>query len=186
MFDLPITITAIVADVSEANIVEEIFTSFKIDWPYFIAQCISFALVVLILKLFAFNPILAMLEERKSRIAEGEDKLKRIEDQLAETDARTQKALDEANEKAQQLVSEAKESSQVLADQKSREAIVAAKQIIERAEEAAKQLREKEVEQLRKEFGRLVVATTCQVTGKELTEADQQRLNQEAMSKLDA
>jgi len=59
-----------------------------------------------------------------------------------------------------------------------------AQRIIAKAEEAAKQERAEMLKELRAEFGRLVVATTAQVTGKVLDESDQKRLNQEAVSKL--
>jgi F0F1-type ATP synthase membrane subunit b/b' len=38
--------------------------------------------------------------------------------------------------------------------------------------------------ELKQEFGRLVVATTSQVAGKELNAADQKRINDEAVSSL--
>ena len=38
--------------------------------------------------------------------------------------------------------------------------------------------------ELKQEFGRLVVATTSQVSGKILTQDDQNRINQEALSSV--
>ena len=52
---------------------------------------------------------MALLEQRKNRIAEGEEKLKRIEKQLAESEAMTAAALEKANEDAKRLIEEAKE-----------------------------------------------------------------------------
>ena len=40
--------------------------------------------------------------------------------------------------------------------------------------------------ELRKEFGRLVVNTTTQVTGKVLDEEDQKRINEEAMAGVES
>jgi F-type H+-transporting ATPase subunit b len=39
--------------------------------------------------------------------------------------------------------------------------------------------------ELKKEFGRLVTATTAQVTGKVLTDEDQRRINEEALAKVE-
>jgi len=57
----------------QSGIVETIKTTFGLNWPFFIAQVINFFLVVFILKKFAFGPIQQMLEQRRARIAEGED-----------------------------------------------------------------------------------------------------------------
>ena len=45
--------------------------------------------------------------------------------------------------------------------------------------------REKMEAELRKEFGRLVTATTAQVTGKVLNDDDQRRINEEALAKVE-
>ena len=42
----------------------------------FVAQVINFFIVIWVLKKFAFGPIQTMLEQRRNRIAEGEEKLK--------------------------------------------------------------------------------------------------------------
>ena len=39
--------------------------------------------------------------------------------------------------------------------------------------------------ELKKEFGRLVTATTAAVTGKELNDADQKRINEEALKSVE-
>jgi len=81
------------ADAAKSGLLE----TFRVDWPYFAAQFINFIIVILVLKKFAFGPIQAMLEQRKNRIAEGEEKLKRIEEQLADSEKATQAAIDKAN-----------------------------------------------------------------------------------------
>ena len=97
--------------------------TFGVDWPFFVAQLVNFIIVILVLKKFAFGPIQNMLEQRKTRIAEGEEKLKRIEQQLAESEQRTQEALEKANADAQRLINEAKESAAAPSEKKSQEAV---------------------------------------------------------------
>lgn len=159
--------------------------TFGVDWMFFIAQLINFIIVIIVLKKFAFGPIQNLLEQRKSRIAEGEEKLKRIEQQLAESEQRTQEALDKANADAQRLINEAKDSAAALSEKKAQEAVASAQQIIAKAEEAAAAERKTVQAELKKEFGRLVTATTAKVTGKELTEADQKRINEEALASVE-
>ena len=102
-----------------------IIDNFGVSLPLLTAQFINFVLVILILKIFAFGPIQAMLEQRKNRIAEGEEKLKRIEKQLAESEATTAATLEKANNDAKRLIEEAKESASALTEEKTQEAIKA-------------------------------------------------------------
>jgi F-type H+-transporting ATPase subunit b len=167
------------------GIVETIEKTFGLSTPFFIAQVINFFLVVFILKKFAFGPIQAMLEQRKARIAEGEEKLKRIEQQLAESEKTTAAAIAKANEDATRLINEAKEGAHAFSEQKAQEAIAQAQQILAKAEAAAKAEREQISAELKREFGRLVANTTAQVTGKVLTADDQKRINEEALAKVE-
>lgn len=169
---------------SEAAASGNLLETFGVNWKLFTFQLINFVIVILVLKKFAFGPIIAMLEQRKNRIAEGEEKLKRIETQLAESEERTAAALDKANADAKRLIDEAKESAANLTEQKSQEAIASAQAILAKAEEAAKAERAQMVNELKADFGKLVAATTASVTGKVLTEEDKKRINEEAVASV--
>ncbi len=174
--------TAAAAPVEEADVVTRIVKTFGVNTPLFTSQVISFLIVCFVLKKYAFGPVQAMLEQRRARISEGEEKLKRIEKQLAESEQRTQEAIDEANASAQRLITEAKESAAAISEKKAQEAINAAQQILAKAEEAAKAERKAMTAELKQEFGRLIATTTANVTGKVLTDVDQKRINEEALT----
>ncbi|MEM9237224.1 MAG: ATP synthase F0 subunit B, partial [Verrucomicrobiota bacterium] len=169
----------------DAGALEAITKTFGLHPALFIAQVINFFLVIFILRKFAFGPIQAMLEQRKARIAEGEEKLKRIERQLAESEQSTAEAIAKANEEAKRLIAEARDSAAALSEAKAQEAVAQAQQILVKAEAAAKAERDQIASELKQEFGRLVTATTAQVTGKVLTADDQSRINQEALAKVE-
>lgn len=161
-----------------------IIENFGISPTLLVAQFINFILVILILKKFAFGPIQAMLEQRKNRIAEGEEKLKRIEKQLAESEATTAATLEKANEDAKRLIEEAKESATAITEQKTQEAIASAQSIVAKAKEAAQSEQEQMVTELKRDFGRLVTLTTANVTGKVLNDDDKTRINEEALATI--
>lgn len=177
--------TAAEAAPSSGNPLENIVKTFHVEWPLLIAQSLNVLVVLLVLKKFAFGPILVMLEQRRTRIADGEEKLKRIEKQLADSEANTAAAIAKANDEAVRLINEAKQGATVFAEQKSQEAIAQAQQILAKAETAAKADRERLVTELKREFGRLVASTTSQVTGKILTPEDQKRINEDALAKVE-
>ena len=150
----------------------------------FFSQVISFVIVALLLRRFAYKPILNVLEERRRSIEEGQLNAEKIKRQLDEAKERYSEILAKANAEAQKMIDEARESSAHLAERKQQEAITAAEQIIAKAREASAIEHERTMDSLKQELGRLVVDTTAKVTGKVLTPEDQQRLQEEALSQL--
>ncbi len=174
------------AAAEQSGVLETISKTFGLNTPFFIAQVVNFILVIIVLKKFAFGPVQAILEQRRSRIAEGEAKLKQIEKQLAESEATTAAAIAKANDEAVRMINEAKQGAAAFSEQKTQEAISSAQQILAKAEAAAKADRDRLSAELKREFGRLVAATTSQVTGKVLTADDQKRINEDALARVEA
>jgi F-type H+-transporting ATPase subunit b len=159
---------------------------FGVYWPNLIAQVILFAIVYLVLKTYAFKPVIAMLEERRRRIEEGQINAEKIKKQLAEAQAKYEEILAKANAEAQRLIEEVRASGDRLAEQKRQEAITAAEQITLKTQEAMALERERIMAELKQELGRLVVDTTVRVTGKVLTPQDHQRINEETARQIAA
>jgi F-type H+-transporting ATPase subunit b len=152
-------------------------------WLFF-SQVISFTIVALLLRRFAYQPILKILEERREQIAAGLLNAEKIKQQLAEAEQRQAEILAKANAIAQKMIDEARESSAHIAERKQQEAVVAAEQIVAKAREASAIEHERTMTELKRELGRLVVNTTAKVTGKVLTPEDQRRLQEEASRQL--
>lgn len=147
----------------------------------FLSQCISFGIVALLLTKFAYKPILNVLEERRQRIQEGLANAEKIKQQLAESEQRYQEILSKANAEAQKMIEEARQSAAAIADKRSQQAIADAEQILAKAREASKVEHDRVLAELKREVGRLVVETTAKVTGKILTQQDQERISQETV-----
>jgi F-type H+-transporting ATPase subunit b len=174
----------ILAADSFGDMVKQTGDTFGFDTKIFLSQVISFIIVALVLKRFAYKPILAILEERRQRIAEGLLNAEKIKQQLAEAEQRHAEILAKANAQAQKMIDEARESASHVAERKEQEAIAAAEQIIAKAREATVIEHEKTMADLKRELGRLVVDTTAKVTGKVLTSEDQRRLQEEASRQI--
>jgi len=159
---------------------------FGVYWPNLIAQVILFAIVYYVLKKFAFQAVISMLEERRRRIEEGQLNAEKIKKQLAEAQAKYEEILAKANAESQRLLDEVRASGDRLADQKRQEAIAAAEQIALKAQEAIELERDKVMAEMKRELGRLVVDTTARVTGKVLSPEDQQRINEESARQIAA
>jgi F-type H+-transporting ATPase subunit b len=174
----------ILAAGSFGDMVKETGETFGFDTKIFLSQVFSFIIVALVLRRFAYKPILAILEERRQRIAEGLLNAEKIKQQLAEAEQRHAEILAKANAQAQKMIDEARESAALVGERKQQEAVVAAEQIIAKAREASAIEHERTMTELKRELGRLVVDTTAKVTGKVLTSEDQRRLQEEASRQI--
>jgi F-type H+-transporting ATPase subunit b len=166
--------------------VGEIARTFGVDWTHFLAQVISFAIVCVLLYLFAYKRILAMLEERRQQIAQGLANAEQIKAELARTEAERKEVILEANGQATRLIEEARAAAARVQQEETQKAIATAEQIIAKAREAAAQDHAQMLAELKREVGRLVVQTTAAVTGKVLTPEDQRRLAEETARRLTA
>jgi F-type H+-transporting ATPase subunit b len=178
------SLTILAAAGGFTDLVKDTAETFGWNLKLFLSQVISFVLVALLLRRFAYQPILNVLHERRERIAEGLRNAEKIKQQLAEAEKHHAEILAKAHAEAQKMIDEARESSAHLADRKLQEAIVAAEQVMARAREASALEHERTMAELKREVGRLVVETTAKVTGKVLTSEDQRRLQEEAARQL--
>lgn len=169
-----------------ASIISDTARQFGVDWPHFLAQCVSFAIVLLLLHRFAYRPILQVLAERRERIKESLENAEKIKAELAKTEAARQEALNQANQQATKLIEEARAAAARVLEQETQKAIATANQILAKAREASEAELARMKNELRREVGRLVVETTAKVTGKILTVEDHQRLAEETNKQLAA
>jgi F-type H+-transporting ATPase subunit b len=164
----------------------DISQQFGVYWPNLIAQVILFFIVYFVLSRFAFKPIMAMLEERRRRIEEGQINAEKIKQQLAEAQAKYEETLARANAEAQRLIDEVKANGEKLAEDKRQAALSEAQEIIRRTHESLSLERERTLVELKREVGRLVIETTEKVTNKILTPQDHQKINEETAQQIAA
>jgi len=166
--------------------VEEIARTFGVDWTHLAAQIVSFSIVCIVLQRFAYKPVLNMLEGRRQQIAQSLANAEKIKAELARTKEQRQGVLQQANIQASKLIEEGRAAAARVQEQEIQKAIAAAEEIVAKAREAAAQERARMFSELKSEFGRLVLKTTANVTGKILTPEDQQRLAEETARQLTA
>ncbi len=165
---------------------KDIGLKFSFNPTLFLSQLVSFVVVALLLNRFAYKPIINVLEERRTKIAEGLANAEKIKQQLADAEARHAEILSRANAEAQKMIDEARASAGALAEKRQQQAIAEAESILTKAREAVVLERDRTFNELRREVARLVVDTTGKVTGKVLTADDQRRLSEEAAREIAA
>jgi F-type H+-transporting ATPase subunit b len=172
---------ALLADANGGGQIEQIASTFGVDWQHLIAQIISFCIVCALLQKFAYRPVLVMLEERRRRIGEGLANAEKIRTELATTESRRAEVLAEASVQAIKLIQDARAAAAIVKQQEIQKATAAAEEIIAKGRESVERERERMLAELKREVGRLILQTTEAVTGKILTPEDQTRLAEETV-----
>ena len=163
---------------------EEIASTFGVDWPHLAAQMISFAIVCALLQLFAYKPILRILEARRQQIASGLANAEKIRHELARIETDRRSILASAEAIGDQLIEEARVVAARVGQADIAKATMDAEQILVRARAAADRDRARMLADLKRHVGHLVVQTTAAVTGKVLTPEDHRRLVEETAGQL--
>ena len=167
-----------------ASGISKIVQDFGISWPFFLAQVLNFSIVGFVLWKFAFKPVLATLDERQKKIADG---LKYADEMKAKLEAVQQDSIASAKKaqaEATRVIEEARKSAKEFLDKQSQEASVKAGEILAKAQQVIELEKKKMLAEARTEIAHLVVETTQRVLAKELTEADQNRYNESAAREL--
>src|SRR5436305_13629215 len=100
---------------SAMDTVRDTAETFGWDPRLFFSQVVSFVIVALLLRRFAYKPILNVLEQRRRRIEEGQFNAEKIKRQLDEAEKRYSETLAKATADAQKIIDEARKSSAHLA-----------------------------------------------------------------------
>src|SRR5258708_19162732 len=115
------------------DILRDTAETFGWNWKLFLSQVISFCIVAYLLQRFAYKPILAVLEERRRKIEEGQINAEKIKKELAQAEKRYQEIIAKANADAQKMIDETRDSAPPWSERNQQEAIGAAEQIIAKA-----------------------------------------------------
>ena len=164
----------------------DIGEQFGFQTQLFVSQVISFAIVCFLLQRFAYKPILKVLEERRQKIADGLANAEKIKSELASAQAKAQEILTQAGAQGNRMIEEARASAAKVLEVESQKAIATANDIIAKARQASEAELVRMKAELRKEVGRLVVATSAKVTGNILTAEQQTRLAEDTNKQLAA
>lgn len=90
----------------------EALANLGIDWKLLLAQVVNFVVVLLVLKRFAYQPMLKLLDERTAKIEKGLADAENAGKKLGEMEVREKAVLSEARSEAKRILVEADEAAQ--------------------------------------------------------------------------
>ena len=149
-----------------------------------LGQTLAFVIFVAICWKYVWPPIIAIMEEREKRIADGLEAAKKADDSLAEAQlafdqemskakAEAAEILEKANSRASQIVSDAT----VKAEAEAEKILSSASKNIENDVNKAK-------EELRQKMSELIIDTSEKILGDEISPEKHQELLEKAASEL--
>lgn len=171
---------------ASGNPAQAIFDQFGWNKQLFFSQVALFVILALVLRKFAYAPLLAMLEKRRQQIAESVENAEKTRQALAQAEARASEIVAQAGQQANRIIEEARAAAVSLGDQERQKSVAEAQRILSKAHEAGEAELARLKGELRREFGRLVVQAASRSTGDVLTSEQKGRLSDEAVRQLSA
>jgi len=152
----------------------EMVDSLGIQWQLLVVQLVNFLVILILLGMFAYKPILNMLDQRSAKIKEGLDQSEQAEKRAADIDVEAKKALEEARKEGQALIAQANEMGNRLKEEAKEGAKKEAEALLERARAEIQLEKDQAIGQLRKEFADITIFAAGKVINEEL-DADKHR-----------
>ncbi len=131
---------------------QELLTTFGINWKLLLAQGFNFTLVLLVLWKFLYQPVLKMIDERRALIARGVEEAHAAAQKLAAADSEGKEIITKASHTAESMYATARtraeEKSAAILEEAQRRADAGIQEARMRAFAEAKEIRsasEKEI-----------------------------------------
>ncbi len=142
---------------------------------------VSFALLFLLLKKYAFPPILEALEERENKIRTEISDAEKLRQEAQELKADLEKELKNAHEKANTIVQMAGDESKKIQEKTIQETQAKVRQMQSDAEQEIQIAQNKLLNEIRGYTAALTIAATEKVLKKSLGDEDKKRLVDESI-----
>jgi F-type H+-transporting ATPase subunit b len=144
-----------------------------------------FGLSMVLLVKFVFPRISANLDKRTQAIEDSIETAERVRREADQLLDEYRERLAEARKQAEQIIERARKAGEARERESEEEAIARREQLMERTRRDIESETRKAIAEIRREVADLTVMATEKVTRKTLTEEDQRRLVEEALSELD-
>ncbi len=128
-----------------------------INVPLLIAFTVNFVIVFVILRLFAYKPIVKMLEQRQSKIKESMEQAERIKQETARSEEEIKAHLEKARTEGQAVIAQATQIGERLKEEAKDSARQESESLIAKARTEIQRERDKTLEELRAEFADIAI-----------------------------
>jgi F-type H+-transporting ATPase subunit b len=137
---------------------------------------IAFLAVFMILRKFAWGPILSSLGEREKGIADSIASAERVKNEMSQLQSENEKLLAQAREERSIMLKEAKEIKDRIVGEAKDQAKAEANKIIVEAQEQIQQQKLAALTEVKNEIGNLAVEVAGKILRKQMSAADGQEM----------
>jgi len=162
----------------------ELLGNLGINTKLFIAQLINFAILLFVLKKFAYQPILKVLDDRKNKIEKGLKEADEARKKLEQITVKEKEVLDKANKKATKILLEAEEKAEKSRAEAVKETEEKIDSLMKKAEERIQEKKEQMLRDLKKDVADLVVVATEKVLEEKIDENKDKELIEKAVERI--
>ncbi|HLS71696.1 MAG TPA: F0F1 ATP synthase subunit B [Chitinophagaceae bacterium] len=145
------------------------------EFGLFFWSLVAFVLVAVLLKKFAWKPILGMLDERENKIADSIASAERVQQEMANLKADNERLLNEAREERSALLKEANDMKNKIIEDARQEAKNQASKMIEDAKLQINNEKNAALTEVKNEIGNLAVEVAEKILKQELSNEDVQK-----------
>ncbi len=138
-------------------------------------MALIFLLTLIILKKFAWKPILKMLNEREKGIADSIESADRIKAEMAQMKYEHEEVLKEAKTERSKILKEAKEAKDRIINEAKDQAKVEAKKIVDNAQIAINNQKEAAINEVKNQTGNLAIDIAEKILKSELSKEKVQK-----------
>ena len=135
---------------------------------FFVWTLVAFVIVLLLLKKFAWKPIIKSLNERESNIANSIATAERVKQEMAQMQSENEALLARAREERGQLLKEARDTKDKIINEAKEQAKVEANKIIAEAQVAINSQKMAALTDVKNQVGKLVIEVSEKVLRQEL------------------
>jgi F-type H+-transporting ATPase subunit b len=153
-----------------------------INLPVLIAQCVNFAILLIILRVVAWGPLTKMLDERREKIRESLAAADEAKATVAESGRQAQEQIDAARREGQQLIAQSQEIANRLQSDARTQAQADSDAMLARARAEIALERDTAIADLRREFADLTISAAEKVINSSLDRNQHKRLIDEALA----
>jgi F-type H+-transporting ATPase subunit b len=157
------------------------FASLGINPSLLFVFVINFIILFILLRIFLYQPVLKMLDERAKRTKEGMELAEATRKEYEQAKAEVQKQIEKGRQEAQALIAQAMQVGERLKEESRQEATKQAQVILERTRVELDSEREKIVGDLRREFVSIAVLAAEKVIKETLDKEKHRKLIEETL-----
>ena len=143
-------------------------TDLGINLPSLVAYLINFVLLLGILTLFAYKPLMRVLDQRSERIRESLEAADRARDEASSSQQAIEEQLNEARREGQRLLDQAREAAERYRGEEMDRARQEADSFVERARSDIQRERDVAIQEVRSNFGDLAITAAERVIRRSL------------------